>query len=163
MPSDRSRGPCLMRRNNASKPCSFDADSCPEWSPLSATDYQGNRYPVPATYADKIRWLLPSRGSHLELDGGAQPRDSFDLEAARRRICWCWMPNVMCSPSTSSARPRAPSSCDRSTTTWHEHRHTRVRNMIRLSYTIEQPGLNVRSGYFEGGFSHDEPYCRPSA
>jgi transposase len=27
--------------------------------------YQGNRYSVPATYAGKLVWLLPSRGSHL--------------------------------------------------------------------------------------------------
>ena len=27
--------------------------------------YQGNRYSVPATYAGKMVWLLPSRGSHL--------------------------------------------------------------------------------------------------
>jgi hypothetical protein len=27
--------------------------------------YQGNRYSVPATYAGKLVWLLPSRGRHL--------------------------------------------------------------------------------------------------
>src|SRR5436853_7695386 len=27
--------------------------------------YQGNRYSVPATYAGKLVWLLPSRGSHV--------------------------------------------------------------------------------------------------
>jgi hypothetical protein len=32
--------------------------------------YQGSRYSVPATYAGKLVWLLPSRGSHLlVLDG----------------------------------------------------------------------------------------------
>jgi transposase len=49
--------------------------------------YQGNRYSVPATYAGKMVWLLPSRGSHLlVLDAKRDVLADHQLSAAKGAI-----------------------------------------------------------------------------
>jgi transposase len=49
--------------------------------------YQGNRYSVPATYAGKLVWLLPSRGSHLlVLDAKREVLAEHQLSPAKGTI-----------------------------------------------------------------------------
>jgi transposase len=49
--------------------------------------YQGSRYSVPATYAGKLVWLLPSRGSHLlVLDAKREVLVEHQLSATRGSI-----------------------------------------------------------------------------
>jgi hypothetical protein len=47
--------------------------------------YQGNRYSVPATYAGKMVWLLPSRGSQLVVLDAKR-----DVLAEHRVAGWRW-------------------------------------------------------------------------